>query len=882
MILRWRLVVLLTVLLAVHAWPTPSTRHQRSAKTIEERHPALRTPSSSRAFLPGDEFLVDTTTSAYIPRYGDQFQPSVAFDGTNYLVVWLDEYYSIRATRVRQDGMLLDPSGIYLSYGSENSYPQAVFDGTDFFVVWSDPPFIAGSRITPEGQVRDTFRISVTRRADLDARCSIAWAGSEGLVVWTDSGTNHQSDIRATRVTRSGAVRDSQGLPISTAPGNQESPSVAFDGNRYLVVWHDYRNGTASYIYAARVDTCGAVVDTSGFPVSPGPRRQLNPALAFGDSTYLVAWEDARIDPSRDIYCARVTPDARVLDSTGVVVSNAASFQVLPRVAFDGVSFMLDWVDWRSGVADIYGARVTQAGVVLDTAGIPVCLAQDYQGDPGIGFGDSNYLAVWHDYRCGDNSEIFGARIDGAGRVLDTTGFMISTYGTWDQDAPSAAFLGSSYVVAWQQSGEPDRICFSRLALDGSPLDSAPHALCPSTDEQLTSAIAAGESCALVVWLDGSSGGVAGARVSPSGAGLDSAEIVIMNHEEWPELVSVAGCGDDWLVVWDEYGNDGDIRGVRVSLAGEVLDTAGILICGAAEYQYDARVAAGDSGYLVVWIDEASDPPRVFAGRVTRSGAVLDSAGILVTLDSSQRYAPQVAFGGNGYLVVWEDRLRPFDPHEICGARLDTHGAVMDSQPILIAGVGNNCRSPSVTFDGDDYIVAWRDADSGSINGARVSRWGTVLATFPVSQQERDHRRVCLVQGAGRDVLALYSAFTDWVNQRPVSCYRIWGRLPPFGAIEENSTLAAPRMTLDVIPNPLSGMGEVHYALPVESRVRLGVYDATGRQVCRLTDRKQKAGCYSVRWNGTDASGRALANGVYILRLDLGQRRETRTVVIAK
>ena len=284
----------------------------------------------------------------------------------------------------------------------------------------------------------------------------------------------------------------------------------------------------------------------------------------------------------------------------------------------------------------------------------------------------------------------------------------------------------------------------------------------------------------------------------------------------------------------------------------------------------------------MVWLDEAYDPQRISAGRVARSGAALDSAGMVITFDSSQRYAPQVAFGGSGYLVVWENRVQPFDTHEIWGARLDQNGAVLDSQPILIASPDYDCRSPSVAFDGNDYVVARQDARSGSVNGARVSRWGTVLATFPVSQQERDHRQFCLVQGTGRDVLALYSRFTDWVNERPASCYRIWGRLPPFGAIEENPTRVAPRMTLDVTPNPLSGNGQVRYALPVESRVRLGVYDVAGREVCRLADLRRKAGYYSVRWNGTDASGHTLANGVYVLRLDQGQRRETRTVVIAR
>jgi hypothetical protein len=836
-------------------------------------------PSPIPAFLPGDEFLVDTTIGELIPRRSDHFQSSVAFDGTNYLVVWGPR---VRAARVRPDGVVLDPSGIYLGDAADAAYPQVVFDGADFFVVWSNPPYIRGSRITTAGQVLDPYPITICERADPNARCAIAWAGSEGLVVWTDSGTNHQSDIRGTRVTRGGAVRDSQGLPISTVTGNQESPSVAFDGSNHLVVWHDYRNGTVSDIYGARVDTSGVIVDTTGFPISRGPSYEYNPALVFGDSWYLVTWEDTRVDPTRDIYCARVAPDATVLDSTGVVVSNAASYQTLPRVAFDGVNFMLDWVDWRNGASDIYGARTTKAGVLLDTAGIPICLAPDYQGDPGIAFGDSNYLAAWHDYRSGGYSEIYAARVNPDGHVLDTAGFIVSTAGMWDQDVPCAAFLGSNYVVAWEQDGEPVEICFSRLSPDGTQLDSAPRKLCPSPFAQMMPAAAAAESSALVVWLDDSARAVVGARIASSGAVRDSVQLEISHPNANPDLVAVAGEGDGWLVVWDEEGNDQDIRGARVSLSGEVLDTAGILICGADGYQYEARVVAGDSGYLVVWLDDAASPQRVFSARVAHSGTVLDSAGTLVTFDSSQRYAPQVAFGGTGYLVVWENRVRPFDHHEVWGARLDLNGAVVDSQPILIASPDYDCWSPSVAFDGNDYIVAWQENVSNSVAGARVSRWGTVLATFPVSQQVRDHGMFCLAQGGAGNVLALYSTFTGWVNQRPASCYRIWGRLPPFGSIEENATQVAPRMTLNIHPNPLGGSGQVRYALSDENRVRLGVFDVAGREVCRLVDQKQNAGRYSVGWNGTDYAGRALANGVYILRLDLGQRCETRPVVIAR
>jgi uncharacterized delta-60 repeat protein len=73
-------------------------------------------------------------------------------------------------------------------------------------------------------------------------------------------------------------------------------------------------------------------------------------------------------------------------------------------------------------------------------------------------------------------------------------------------------------------------------------------------------------------------------------------------------------------------------------------------------------------------------------------------------------------------------------------------------------------------------------------------------------------------------------------------------------------------------PNPARAGEPVRLAFAVaEAReVRVSVYDVAGREVARLVDGPLEAGRYEVAWTGADASGGALAAGVYVVRMEAG------------
>ena len=86
-----------------------------------------------------------------------------------------------------------------------------------------------------------------------------------------------------------------------------------------------------------------------------------------------MAWQDGRSGTSQDVYGARVSQAGAVLDPTGIPISSEANDQSATSVAFDGSNYLVAWQDGRSGTSqDVYGARVSQAGAVLDPTGIPI------------------------------------------------------------------------------------------------------------------------------------------------------------------------------------------------------------------------------------------------------------------------------------------------------------------------------------------------------------------------------------------------------------------------------------------------------------------------------------------------------------------------------
>ena len=331
---------------------------------------------------------------------------------------------------------------------------------------------------------------------------------------------------------------------------SQHNPAIAFDETNYLVVWEDDRNGDWD-IYGARVDQAGNVIDPVVIPISTELNDQRNPAICFCGADYLVVWDDTRNDSLGDIYGTRVNQAGIILDSAGIMISNAPYRQRHPAIAFDGVDYLVVWEDARNDTlyywrTDIFGARVNQNGIVLDPDGVAIKVDPvdpywtTYDLNPSLVFDGLRYFVVWMlvPGPMPDHSVIYGIRIDPTGVALDT----VDITGPSNAASPDIAFDGTNYFVA--RFDDPDAaspgVYGARIDQSGVILDTTmfisytPAGLArPSIVYDGTYYVTAWN-----YWLQGSPGDIYGAKLNTSGLVIDSFAVSLQQGDQGPPAVA--------------------------------------------------------------------------------------------------------------------------------------------------------------------------------------------------------------------------------------------------------------------------------------------------------------------------------------------------------
>ena len=508
--------------------------------------------------------------------------------------------------------------------------------------------------VATTGQILDPAGIAIASTAANQFDPAVAWNAGAGrfLVVWEDTGVGGTGDLRGARVGTDGIVVDTGGgLPLVTNSRVQREPAVSSDGTNWEIAWvdasNDLRQDTvtpAGTLLLAAIE--GRIIDDFDSPVS-------DPAYAWDGSWYRVTWAQ-----NGHVYW-RSYHDNFFAGGINPVTNTTITSQHDPAITYSNSRVLLVWEDDRNGsaAADIYG-KFIDATPTID--GFPINGPTGGAHAPDVTpFGTDGFLVSWHNVDA--DITVQGATvIEGPPGSPHIGQLGAIGGGTGSRQYPALATAGDRVLAVWTGPGvaTPD-ISGRRLDPVRGILD-PPEILVSTAGAaplQFNSAIAWSGSEWLVVWSDSrnSSTGldIYGTRVDGSGTILNPTGIPISTAVGGQTFPAVSWGGGQFMVVWsDRRSGVDDIFGTRVTGSGVVADPAGIPVSTAVNGQFAPSVTWDGTQYLATWQDARPfSTTDIYASRVSVAGAVLDAAGIAVSTAGGNQTAPVAA--GNGSGALW-------------------------------------------------------------------------------------------------------------------------------------------------------------------------------------------------------------------------------------
>ncbi|MFH1844059.1 MAG: FlgD immunoglobulin-like domain containing protein [bacterium] len=241
----------------------------------------------------------------------------------------------------------------------------------------------------------------------------------------------------------------------------------------------------------------------------------------------------------------------------------------------------------------------------------------------------------------------------------------------------------------------------------------------------------------------------------------------------------------------------------------------------------------------------------------------------------------------------------------VAGANLDELIANATEAAVIYHGAFyDRDNDPGTGVNGKEYQVHWLHPDNTPVGVERTELAATAAgesARLEIITSFADFNRFRLVRecpngektriwsgrdfGAGRPHERGLS--TTLVDDEPVGWPRIYTLLFQ-GAFRESvverlelDNDRAYDLRLNASPNPFNPQVEIRFWLAEPGPAELAIYDLAGRCIRTLHTGDGAAGEKRYIWNGCDEAGRAVASGVYNIRLQTrsGQVRKTLTLV---
>jgi hypothetical protein len=185
-----------------------------------------------------------------------------------------------------------------------------------------------------------------------------------------------------------------------------------------------------------------------------------------------------------------------------------------------------------------------------------------------------------------------------------------------------------------------------------------------------------------------------------------------------------------------------------------------------------------------------------------------------------------------------------------------------------------------VTDAGFDNLLIRFDPSNGEVADTLYAPGGYVLSDIEISPGGE----LFLCDRTAMDPgVRIYNAYTgEEIAASPIDV-----GLPPFDItfsvpVQTGCEMPPAAVLGQNYPNPFNPATVIPFSIERDCHVSLVVYDAAGRRVKTLCEGVLQGGGHRAVWDGSNDRGRAVASGVYFVRLRSGERFLTRKLILIR
>jgi hypothetical protein len=607
---------------------------------------------------------------------------------------------------------------------------------------------------------------------------------------------------------------------LARAAGEQRQPHAASDGRDFFAVWIDSRGGYAS-LYGTRILADGTVLDPAGILLSAPDQYCDSFTLAWDGANYVVAYQS-----SSRVSFIRVDRGGTVIGTPQIVFDQNGS---PPSIASNGHGSIVIAHSFFTTNNIHYPqyqvAQISQNGTITQKTSLLEPLTFEQIASNGDGYLISWAGATTDLIRLDNNGEAVAgsfqqlpdgytrlAAVPGGKYLLAATQYASGAYCAQriigrviSNDTISDSFIihdaGGADIqdIAVTSDGSGFQVVFmNRLGTTECPYPDADPAPAPSPPFGLQQ---------IHIGADGTSG-------TPStlmaGAGSDVQPAIASN-------------GSAQALVWIDSDAAHLTAKVAAAITHQGEQIAPVNVASSAPAQSDPVVIAGDGIFMTAWSEARSNGTgAIYARRFSTDGAALDASAIKVsTNDQTRTHYPSVSFDGAVWLFIWIEDSRT------AARRMALDGTWIDAAPMTIgpysgtlnyaaASNGNGfavltvsgkaamtfispagdtrqvplpivlgftefLTSPSMAWDGKEFVAVWTRGNKNDIEGIGVNETGQItLPRFDIANTSRTEWTPSIACHEASCVIA-------WYSNGSVSATRlINGTLVPFNNAPAN------------------------------------------------------------------------------------------------